>query len=269
MNPQELRALLADAGFSPEDPVDEHGEYCVRGGVVDLFPAGHAYPVRIEFIGDVVESIRRFDPATQRSIETLDRVSVIPLREVYELGLDASPGAVPDSDRTATVFEFAARHGRTTWLVSEYEDVEAQAQAFEEQVRESHREAVRRGQSVPSPDALIVSWPEASSRLRQAVHLDELAIEDSPVEAGADLAPPSSRTRHVATQPVAGFRGRLPDWIADIRRARERGETVVFVAGTSGRADRSVELLRDYGVTASTLDRVRNRASPSWSRPGT
>ena len=40
--------------------------YRVRGGVVDLFPAGHAYPVRIEFIGDVVESIRRFDPATQR-----------------------------------------------------------------------------------------------------------------------------------------------------------------------------------------------------------
>ena len=89
--PPDLRALLARAGFVPEDPVDEHGEYCVRGGVVDFFPAGDAYPVRLEFIGDTIESIRRFDPATQRSVATLDRVAVIPLRE---LAADESPGGV-------------------------------------------------------------------------------------------------------------------------------------------------------------------------------
>ena len=140
--------------------------------------------------------------------------------------------------------------------MSEYEDVSAQAESFEEQVRDSHDEAVRRGQVLPSPDALIASWGEISSRLRPAVHLDELAIDDPPADSVAAAAP--ARARHVACQPVAGFRGRLPDWIADIRRTRERGETVIFVAGTSGRAERSVELLRDYGVTASTLDRAES-----------
>ena len=50
--------------------MDEHGEFCVRGGIVDLFPAADAEPFRVEFIGDTIESIRRYDPATQRTIAT-------------------------------------------------------------------------------------------------------------------------------------------------------------------------------------------------------
>ena len=67
IEPLLLADLLADAGFTREDPVDEHGSFTVRGGIVDVFPAGDLEPVRIEFVGDMVESLRRFDPATQRS----------------------------------------------------------------------------------------------------------------------------------------------------------------------------------------------------------
>src|SRR5262245_31645585 len=66
--PQVLGDRLALAGFTREDPVDEHGEFCVRGGVVDIYPASEAQPVRLEFIGDIVESLRRYDAATQRSL---------------------------------------------------------------------------------------------------------------------------------------------------------------------------------------------------------
>src|SRR5688572_29035568 len=66
ISPQDLGSRLADAGFAPEDPVDEHGEFCVRGGVVDFYPAADAQPIRLEFIGDIIESIRRYDAATQR-----------------------------------------------------------------------------------------------------------------------------------------------------------------------------------------------------------
>ena len=46
-----------------------------------MFPAGEELPIRIEFVGDTVESIRRFDPGTQRSVETLDRFGIVPVRE--------------------------------------------------------------------------------------------------------------------------------------------------------------------------------------------
>ena len=56
--PTDLAELLVDAGFTREDPADEHGEFAVRGGIVDIFPAGEAQPVRLEFIGDTIESLR-------------------------------------------------------------------------------------------------------------------------------------------------------------------------------------------------------------------
>ena len=73
--------MLADGGYERQDPVDEHGEFCLRGGILDIFAAGDEMPVRIEFVGDTVESIRRFDPSTQRSVETLDQFTIVPVRD--------------------------------------------------------------------------------------------------------------------------------------------------------------------------------------------
>src|SRR2546422_1009649 len=86
--------LLVDAGFSREDPVDEHGEFAVRGGILDLFPAGEAQPVRLEFIGDTIESMRRYDPATQRSVAAIDQLLVVPLTDV--LAADLKIRTTPD-----------------------------------------------------------------------------------------------------------------------------------------------------------------------------
>jgi len=249
ISPLSLAELLADAGFTREDPVDEHGEFCVRGGVVDLFPAGERHPIRLEFIGDTVESIRRYDAATQRSIASLDRVRVVPLREAYELVTDVdTPG---EFERDATFFDYTRRHGRLRLFVAEYEAVEAQGQAFEAQVAASHAEAVARRQRVALPASLILSWNEAASALGPAVRLEELGIDEPAIDQ-------PSRVRHVASQPAPEFRGRLQEWVADVRRARERGDRVLFVVGTSGRAERTIELLREYDVTAVTVDRAES-----------
>jgi transcription-repair coupling factor (superfamily II helicase) len=61
-------AETVDAGFTHQDPVDEHGEFCIRGGVIDIFPAGDDLPARIELVGDTIEAIRRYAPDTQRSV---------------------------------------------------------------------------------------------------------------------------------------------------------------------------------------------------------
>lgn len=239
--PQDLRALLAGAGFVREDPVDEHGEFCVRGGVVDFFPAGDAHPIRVEFIGDTIESIRRFDPATQRSVAPLDRVTVVPLREHVS---DATPDGLLAPDRSATLVDYLRRMRGLVVALSEGEDVHAAGQKLEEQIRGSHADASARGQQAPPPEALVAPWDTVLGMLGATVRLDELDVS-----AGDEAA-----ARHVACQRTIEFRGRLQDWVADIRRAREHDETIVFVVGTSGRAERTIELLREYDVTAQPID---------------
>ena len=98
ISPTALAELLAEAGYTRQDPVDESGEFCVRGGVVDFYPAGADEPIRLEFVGDTIESIRAYDPATQRSSVALDQAAIAPLQEL--------PGDADDLDRSATIFEY-------------------------------------------------------------------------------------------------------------------------------------------------------------------
>ena len=79
---RELRTALWRMGYRQADLVEEAGEVAFRGGIVDLFPPAEAVPVRVEFFGDEVESLRRFDPSSQRSLGEMDRdLLVHPLSE--------------------------------------------------------------------------------------------------------------------------------------------------------------------------------------------
>jgi transcription-repair coupling factor (superfamily II helicase) len=78
---QMLRRQLVTAGYSHVTRVTAPGEYCVRGGLIDLFPAGSALPYRLELDDEVIESIRSFDVDTQRSIYKVNDVRLLPARE--------------------------------------------------------------------------------------------------------------------------------------------------------------------------------------------
>jgi transcription-repair coupling factor (superfamily II helicase) len=77
-----LAAFLDADGYNRTGTVMEPGEYAVRGGIVDVFPAGEAAPVRIDLFGDSIETIRRFDPETQRSGEAVARLDFHPASEL-------------------------------------------------------------------------------------------------------------------------------------------------------------------------------------------
>jgi len=64
--------LLQANGYGRTETVRDPGEFAVRGGLVDLFPAGEEQALRLDFFGDEIESVRRFDPATQRSIDRVE-----------------------------------------------------------------------------------------------------------------------------------------------------------------------------------------------------
>ncbi|MEX5728970.1 transcription-repair coupling factor (superfamily II helicase) [Rhodovulum iodosum] len=82
VNEEALKGFLVRMGFSQAPTVMEPGDYAVRGGIVDIYPPGEAGPVRLDFFGDVLDGARRFDPATQRTTEKLDRVELAPVSEV-------------------------------------------------------------------------------------------------------------------------------------------------------------------------------------------
>ena len=82
ITPGQLTSFLEANGYGRADTVMEPGEYAVRGGIIDIFPAGEPDPVRLDLFGEDVESIRRFDATTQRSNEKLDRLELRPVSEV-------------------------------------------------------------------------------------------------------------------------------------------------------------------------------------------
>ena len=77
-----MRQKLTRAGYRAVSQVTEHGEFAVRGSLLDLFPMGADTPMRVDLFDDEVESIRMFDPESQRSSEKVDGVDLLPAREV-------------------------------------------------------------------------------------------------------------------------------------------------------------------------------------------
>jgi transcription-repair coupling factor (superfamily II helicase) len=76
-----LALLLQANGYGRTETVRDPGEFAVRGGLVDLFPAGEEQALRLDFFGDEIESVRRFDPATQRSIDRIEGFTLLPASE--------------------------------------------------------------------------------------------------------------------------------------------------------------------------------------------
>jgi len=88
LEPNGFRLRLEAAGYSYVSQVIAHGEFTVRGSIIDLFPASSELPYRIDLFDDEVESIRSFDPETQRSTEQSERIELLPARE-FPLTKDA------------------------------------------------------------------------------------------------------------------------------------------------------------------------------------
>jgi len=75
--------FLVSSGYVRTETVREAGEFAIRGGIVDIFPAGKVRPIRLDLFGDTIESIKAFDPITQRSVKDLSAFSLIPATEIF------------------------------------------------------------------------------------------------------------------------------------------------------------------------------------------
>jgi transcription-repair coupling factor (superfamily II helicase) len=103
-----------DLGYRNEPLVESRGQFSHRGGILDIYPVHYDFPVRIELFDDEVDTIRSFDPITQRSYGTLDNVSVIPAKEQLPHMADRS-----STDRIISALDFSRCHQATKDRVEE------------------------------------------------------------------------------------------------------------------------------------------------------
>jgi transcription-repair coupling factor (superfamily II helicase) len=137
----ELAGRLTDAGYQRVPMVETSGQFAIRGGLMDVWPSTHSVPVRVELFGDEVESLREFDPESQRSRETIPQVTLLPAAETLNPATSVSktctllehlpPGSVVMLDEP--------NHLRTQWLEAQERRKQQRAAArAADQVLPSH-----------------------------------------------------------------------------------------------------------------------------------
>ena len=156
-DPLDLVEWLEEQGYEPEAQVTEKGEIALRGGILDVYPLTSPWPVRLEFFGDELESLRHFDPLTQISREEVAAITLPPAGELgilrrgrrAEGGLPAAAGSWPakaggPNGSLGTLLDYLPPE--TILLLCEPEQLDEQAQEYARQV--------------PQGDPFFVSWQE-------------------------------------------------------------------------------------------------------------
>ncbi len=181
ISPTALAQFLVEAGYEPASVVDTPGTFGARGGIVDVFPPQVPYPARLEFWGDEIDSLRLYDPATQRSLERVEHVRVVPASEV-----------LPDPARLAPsrlAWDFSNCHGAAL------EEIQAELSHLAEGARFRGVEFyLPFAYTAPAsllhylpPDALVMAedWQEIEATAVEGEEQAEALREQ--LEAGGDL----------------------------------------------------------------------------------
>ncbi len=263
-----LTEHLVHLGFRRASVADEPGLFARRGGILDLYPADREQPVRIELFGDDVESIREFDPESQRSNRILKRFTVVPQREIPltdetvrrvqrldlpgEAGDLLSMGSHFDGierylphffSRTETLFDYLGDGGAI--LLFEEGEIFRAMNEFTAEARKFHGEK--------SPDDLLPPPADA--------FLDAASAEAASRKSLLFLcrrSPGGGGSISLGASPVPPFLGNVDLLRKEIGELVGRGEKVFLLCDNSGQLDRMKELLEGYvDMIAIGIGRLR------------
>ncbi|MDR9388578.1 MAG: transcription-repair coupling factor, partial [Balneolaceae bacterium] len=204
LNPESLEKQLQDLGYQKTPFVDATGDYSRRGGILDIWSISGSYPIRLEFFGDEVESLREFDPDSQRSVAFIDEVKLRP-------NSSEATGEVAKG----TLLEWLPRQ---TWLAVDQGDVlsDAVTTAWDE-AQEAFGELVDKGheEDIPPPKHWLMS-PEDWQTILQTNPLGVQGALSKTLEGRLEK---EGRTLHswtLGTERLPEFQGRMDqvkDWI--------------------------------------------------------
>ncbi|MGM0564173.1 MAG: transcription-repair coupling factor [Pseudomonadota bacterium] len=275
----QLRQRLEQAGYQSVSQVMEHGEFAVRGALIDLFPMGQEQPYRLDLFDDEIETIRTFDPETQRSTGQHQSIRWLPARE-FPFNRDAidafrsawrqrfegdpqnaiiyrsiSEGSLPSGieyylplffEHTATLFDYLPDNA-LFFCAGEHEGAIERFGDQVEQRYEQRRHNLER--PLLRPDELYLSGEELDGAL---AHFPQIRLQRSELPGGQGQRnfntrrPPSLQLEARAESPSARLQ-------AHIEECRQSDRPLLLVAESAGRREGLIELLRGIGVVAHTL----------------
>jgi transcription-repair coupling factor (superfamily II helicase) len=276
-----LRTQLALAGYEHVSQVVKPGEFCVRGGLIDLYPMGASLPYRLDLFGDEVESIRTFDPDNQRSLYPIERVRLLPGREFpldeasrttfrgrWRERFEGDPSkAVVYRDigngiasagieyylplfypQPASLFDYLPPDA----IIVSHGDVEAAAARF---IRETEQRFKFLGHDLERPllrpDEIMLGVESFFERARE---FGRWALRDTSIEPGA--ASPQSEQRRIASEPPNVSVDRRADSPiqAVVAFLETAGLRKLIVAESPGRRETLVQLFADGGISLPSID---------------
>ena len=271
-----LKERLVNAGYRAVDTVYEHGEFCMRGSLLDIFPMGVDAPFRIDLFDDEIETIRWFNPETQRSTESTQSIELLPAKEVpldktgvrcfkqrwfdffetdpkdsplyKDISNQIAPGGIEYYlplffEQTATLFDYLPDNSQIIFgdelnktLQHNWQDI---AQRYEDR-----RHDIRH--PVLAPEHLYLNDNQVFEQFKFYGRV-QTSGEAQPEQAGRynfeNPTLPSLQVDHKADQPLA----RLESFIL------ERHESIVFCVESAGRREALLELLQRIGVKPQIL----------------
>ncbi len=278
-----LVGFLSRNGYSRTDTVREAGEFAVRGGIVDLYPSGAPGPVRLDFFGDALENIRRFDALTQRSTGMLDAITLKPVNEVlldeaaihrFRTRYREQFGTVADDDPLYDAISAGRRYiGMEHWLPLYYESLETvfdylpeAAVTLDHQAEDvrndrlaaiadfyaARQEGLRVRGAAPvyrpvRPEQLYLDdrdWGAALARRRTASFTPFTLPAETPLAVPAAASP-----GHDFAAARANPRLNLFDAVRDHVETEQRaGRRILILAYSAGSADRLKAVLQERGL---------------------
>jgi transcription-repair coupling factor (superfamily II helicase) len=241
-SPEELVREWVRLGYRPESLAVEPGQFSRRGGIVDIWPPAENSPTRMEFFGDQVETLRRFDPATQRTAGKADLLTVTPAREVLASDL-ARVGRLPAPEDLRADFPYEywipwtyPPAGLLDYLpagglvaLEEWNELEDAVADLEEHALLLRREALDGGLLEAQAPRAHLTWDDVREALesRTALHLGAGGEESTPIPVGDSFSP------------APRFGGILKSFVEQTHHLRQEKHRIVVI---SRQADRLIEV---------------------------
>src|SRR5271168_2478989 len=245
---EEFIAHLAGVGYTRTEMVELPGQFATRGGIVDVFSAEAPRPVRIELLGDTVESVREFDPRTQRSIAPVQRTTLLPLTEWNWSGaMSGQAGERPWETHStfgpqkeagqSALFELAESSLRPVVFLDEPQALREAAEKYLERAAEIYE---RHGQA-NAATAAHYFWNEGEfSRLLEKssqVQLEQLALNIG-----------SAPQFELSSRPSTRFHGDVAACMEAVKTQLAEGGKVFLTAASTGEIERFGDICREYEV---------------------
>lgn len=227
----DLLHTWVDIGFDYANIVVQPGQFSHRGGILDVWPPGEPQPVRIEFFGDEIDTMRAFDPSTQRTVEKRAWVTITPAREILPVAAEAAGLSLKDLKEyliplahpmAGSLLDFLP--DQTLVVLDGRDFISATVTDIEEESLSRKEEAIQAGELPADIPVAFLTWSELE---------DRIGVRPV-VELGYTHTPESSPLAQ-AFEPGPRFAGKLRDFIEYLKDIDQQGEPWVVVSRQSPR----------------------------------